>query len=612
LIGQTLAHYRISAALGAGGMGEVFRATDTKLGRDVAVKVLPAELAQDPERLARFEREAKLLASLNHPNIAHVYGFESATLQDGSPTHFLAMELVEGEDLSERLKRGAIPVDEARAIAKQIAEALEEAHEKGIVHRDLKPANVKVTPDGKVKVLDFGLAKAYAGESTSGSGADLSQSPTLAHTGTQAGVILGTAAYMSPEQARGKPVDKRADIWALGVVLYEMLTGRRLFAGETVSDVLAAVLTREPDWSALPADAACVAGVLERCLERDPRRRLRDAGDVRLELERAAAQPASSQERGAPAGPSAFRRLWIGIALVAGAVLGVVAARLSGPGAPPARASRHLSIQLGPQQQLEVTSNGPLTFSPDGRSLVFAGTDAGRRVLFRRRLDAPEVSAIEGTEGGTAPTFSADGRSLGFIAGGQFRKVASEGGRPLDLAAQQGAGGGAWLPDGEFVFAPMYSDGLFRIREGSAATRLTTPDRAGGELGHWWPCVLPGSDVVLFTGFRTPADTSRVRALSSPRARCTTSWRAGTSAATFPATCSTRRVDASGPRPSTRCAPWYPVRPGPCWRTCTRRRPAATHSSTCPATELSRTFPPRWPTRRASWFGWIATDASRR
>jgi len=512
--GQTLAHYRITAALGAGGMGEVYRATDSKLGRDVAIKVLPAELATDPDRRARFDREAKLLASLNHPNIAHVYGFESATLADGSTAHFLAMELVPGEDLAERLRRGPVPVDEALEVAKQIAEALEEAHERGIVHRDLKPANVKLTPDGKVKVLDFGLAKAYAGDPLAGSGPDLSQSPTLAHTGTQAGVILGTAAYMSPEQARGKPVDKRADIWAFGVVLFEMLTGERLFAGETVSDVLAAVLTRAPDWSALPAEAARVGGVLERCLERDPRRRLRDAGDVRLELERAAARPAGSQEGGAPARPGGIRRFQVAVALAAGCALGILAARLSGPGAPPVRAPRQLSIQLGPQQQLGIFDNGTIVFSPDGRSLVFTGSDAGRRVLFRRRLDAPEISAIEGSEGGASPAFSADGRTLAFIAGGQFRTVASEGGRPLALSLQQGAGGGAWLPDGEFVFAPMYSEGLFRVREGSAATRLTTPDRAGGELGHWHPCVLPGSDFVLFTGFRTPADTSRVRAVS--------------------------------------------------------------------------------------------------
>ena len=247
LIGQTLSHYKITSALGAGGMGEVYRATDTNLHRDVAIKVLPPEVAQDPERLGRFKREAHLLAALNHPSIAAIYGLEEA---DGKP--FLALELVEGEDLKERLARGAIPVDEALEIAKQIAEALEEAHNKGIVHRDLKPANVKLTPEGKVKVLDFGLAKAWAGEASgvnSGSAA-LSQSPTLAHTGTIAGVILGTAAYMSPEQARGKPVDKRADVWSFGVLLWEMLTGRSLFAGDTVTDVIAAVVTKEPDLDA--------------------------------------------------------------------------------------------------------------------------------------------------------------------------------------------------------------------------------------------------------------------------------------------------------------------------------------------------------------------------
>ena len=279
-IGQTLAHYRITAAIGAGGMGEVYRATDTKLGRDVAIKVLPAELAGDAERLARFEREAKLLASLNHPGIAQVYGFESTTLDGGVPAHFLAMELVEGEDLSQRLKRGAMPVEEAVEIAKQIAEALEGAHEKGIVHRDLKPANVKVTADGKVKVLDFGLAKAMAADIDAGSAPDLSHSPTLARTGTQAGLILGTAAYMSPEQARGKPVDKRADIWAFGVVLFEMLTGRPLFRGETVSVVLAGVLRQELDWQALPPVAPELKRLLQRCLERDVKMRLRDMGEA--------------------------------------------------------------------------------------------------------------------------------------------------------------------------------------------------------------------------------------------------------------------------------------------------------------------------------------------
>ncbi|MCU0506714.1 MAG: serine/threonine protein kinase, partial [Chloroflexi bacterium] len=305
--GLTLARYRVTASLGAGGMGEVYRATDTELGRDVALKLLPAEFGTDPERLARFEREARVLASLNHPGIAHLYGFEGTTLPDGTTVRVLVMELVEGEDLAERLKRGKVPVDEAVAIATQVAEALEEAHEKGIVHRDLKPANVKLTPDGKAKVLDFGLAKAWSGEGPGAtSSADLSQSPTLAQTGTAAGIILGTAAYMSPEQARGKAVDKRADIWAFGVLLFEMLTGRRLFEGETVSDVLASVLARDVDWSRLPAGTpASVRHVLARCLERDPRQRLRDIADARHDLlesratERAdAASPATARASG--------------------------------------------------------------------------------------------------------------------------------------------------------------------------------------------------------------------------------------------------------------------------------------------------------------------------
>jgi serine/threonine protein kinase len=278
VIGTRLGPYEITAAIGAGGMGEVFRARDTKLNRDVAIKVLPAELAEDRERVARFRREAQVLASLNHPNIAAIYG-----LEESGGVVALALELVEGEDLAERLKRGAIPVDEALAIAKQIAEGLEEAHEKGIVHRDLKPANVKVTKDGVVKVLDFGLAKAYESEAVEGS---VSQSPTMSRHMTQAGIILGTAAYMSPEQARGQPVDKRSDVWAFGVVLYEMLTGKRLFDGETVSDVLAAVLTREPSWAALPATTpASVRRLLRQCLERNPKNRLHAIADARLALD---------------------------------------------------------------------------------------------------------------------------------------------------------------------------------------------------------------------------------------------------------------------------------------------------------------------------------------
>jgi serine/threonine-protein kinase len=303
--GSRLGPYELTAPIGAGGMGEVWRARDTRLGRDVALKFLTQAVVSDPDRLARFRREAQLLAALNHANIAAIHGLEEA---DGAP--FLALELVEGEDLAARLKRGPLPLDEALAAARQVAEALEEAHERGIVHRDLKPGNVKVTPEGKVKVLDFGLAKAWSGDLQTGSRStsDLSQSPTLAHTSTEAGLILGTAAYMSPEQARGKAVDKRSDVWSFGALVYEMLTGRRLFDGETVSDVLAAVLTRQPEWAALPAATPRgVRRLLERCLERDPKLRLRDIGEARIAL--SAGSPAD--DAGAAATPARRPRWWL-------------------------------------------------------------------------------------------------------------------------------------------------------------------------------------------------------------------------------------------------------------------------------------------------------------
>ncbi len=288
MIGTSLSHYRVTARIGAGGMGEVYRAEDTNLGREVAIKVLPSEVAQDPERLARFEREAHLLASLNHPHIAAIHGLEEAGGQ-----RFLVLELIEGEDLAERLSRGAVPVDETLEIAGQVAEALEEAHAKGVVHRDLKPANVKLTPEGNVKVLDFGLAKAYAGdEPTLGRGSDVSQSPTLAHSGTQAGVILGTAAYMSPEQARGRALDQRTDIWAFGCLVTELLTGKRTFGGDSVTDVLASVVKDETDFDALPSDTPWrLRELLGRCLVKNPHDRLRDIGDARVEIARAVAQP---------------------------------------------------------------------------------------------------------------------------------------------------------------------------------------------------------------------------------------------------------------------------------------------------------------------------------
>jgi serine/threonine-protein kinase len=515
LIGQDLSHYRVTAALGAGGMGEVYRATDTRLGRDVAIKVLPAEVAQDPDRLTRFEREAKLLASLNHPNIAHVYGFESATLADGSAAHFLAMELVPGEDLAERLKRGAIPVAEALGIAKQIAEALEEAHDKGIVHRDLKPANVKLTPEGKVKVLDFGLAKAWEGPGAASS--DLSQSPTLAHTGTAAGLILGTAAYMSPEQARGKTVDKRADIWSFGVVLFEMLTGQKLFTGETVSDVLAGVLTREPDWARLPVSVpGSIRRLLGRCLERDPKQRSRDIGDVRLELQASADR--SIEGPRAPASPQR-RRLLVAAALAAGlglgALAGAVAAR-RGSGAPKSGVVR-FEVSLPAGLALAVSSRGGLAIAPDDSAVAFVATDGKATRLYVKRLDQAAPSPIANTEDAQGPFFSSDGRWLGFFAKGQLQKVALADFTLVRIAAIADATGASWAPDGTIVIAPGLSSGLIRLSaEGGAAQPLTLRDRAAGEAAHVWPDVLPDGEHVLYTIEHTgkPFDEASIAVVS--------------------------------------------------------------------------------------------------
>jgi serine/threonine-protein kinase len=446
-------------------MGEVYRATDTRLGREVALKLLPEAFASDPDRLARFEREAKLLASLSHPNIA-------------------------------------------------VLHALEEAHEHGIVHRDLKPANVKVTADGRVKVLDFGLAKAWGGEGVPGSAPDLSQSSTLAHTGTAAGVILGTAAYMSPEQARGRAVDKRSDVWSFGALLHEMLTGRPLFGGETVSDLLAAVLTREPDWPALPAATPLgVRRLLRRCLERDPKRRLRDIGEARIAL----ASPLGEEAVPAPARRAGVRAYWPWAALAAAAAaVFVLLGRWRAPSGSGDTASLRLSIPLAANQQVSTLDNGGvIAFSPDGKSVVMSILEDGEPKLYRRRLDEATGRTIEGTEGGTEPFFSPDGRWLGFISGGKLVRVPADGGRPLVLGDQRGAGGATWGADGRILYAPIYSDGLFRIpAEGGEPQRLTTPDRAKDELGHWWPQILPGGKAALFTAFRSPVDTSRVGVVS--------------------------------------------------------------------------------------------------
>ena len=519
MIGTRLAHFEITAKLGEGGMGEVWRAEDTRLDREVALKILPADLADDAERMARFEREAKVLASLNHQNIAHLYGLVSIASDadadadtDAGRTTFLVMELVEGEDLSERIARGPVPVDEATRIALQIAEALEAAHEAGIVHRDLKPANIKIKPDGTVKVLDFGLAKTWE---VMGQDSNLSLSPTVTRHATAAGVILGTAAYMSPEQARGNPVDRRADIWAFGTVLWEMLTGHKLFGGDTVSDVMADVLRADIELEALPASVPPkLRWLIGRCLERDERRRLRDIGEARVVLESPLTDdgPATVESGALRRGRSWVPWLVaaVAIALLAGSVTMSV---LRDSGAASSR-PRQLTIQLPPGQRLVTDGNSTLVFDPDGRSLIAAGEAGGRQLLLRRDLGTSEVQPIPGTEDGQAPFFSPDGRWLGFVSRGRLMKVAVEGGTPLDLADCQGVGGATWLEDNTLVFAPIYSDGLFRVSaEGGEPERLTTPDRNAGELGHWWPQILPGGRRVLFTAFRTPVDRSRIGVL---------------------------------------------------------------------------------------------------
>jgi serine/threonine protein kinase/Tol biopolymer transport system component len=500
VIGQTLSHYRITAALGAGGMGEVYRATDTNLQREVAIKVLPSEVSQDPERLARFRREAHLLASLNHPNIAAIYGLEEA---DGKP--FLALELVDGEDLAQRLKRGPLPVGEALELAGQIAEALDAAHEKGIVHRDLKPANVKVAPDGRVKVLDFGLAKAWVGDPTGSSG-DLSQSPTLAHTGTAAGVILGTAAYMSPEQARGRPVDKRTDIWSFGCVLFEMLAGHSPVQGDTLTDVLAAIVSRAPDWGALPPTTPRgILTLLRRCLEKDTRRRLRDAADARLEIEEALHAPVG--DPAAPPQPTRARWPWAAGGVAVGALLAGFAVWSLKPGAAP-RHPAHLAIPLPSSGAFE-GANGTLmlALSPDGRRVAYVGRSGSASQLFVRPLDRFEPQPIAGTEGAADPVFSPDGQWLAFFAASKLKKVAVAGGPVTTLAEAPDGIGISWGEDGAIVYCPdRWGRGLWRVPAGGGtAEALTRPDPKAGESVHALPHHLRGSDVLLFASFKGPS-----------------------------------------------------------------------------------------------------------
>ena len=446
--GARLGAYEIVAAIGAGGMGEVYRARDTKLNRDVAIKVLLPAVANDPDRLARFSREAQVLASLNHPNIAHIYGLDRQDGRDGQgATAFIVMELVAGEELAQRSARGPLPLDEALPIAKQIAEALEAAHEQGIIHRDLKPANIKVREDGTVKVLDFGLAKAT--EPAGGSSPSATMSPTLSMHATQAGVILGTAAYMSPVQASGKRADKRSDLWAFGVVLLEMLTGRRVFSGETGSHVLAAVLTKDPDWTTLPADTpAPIRKLLRRCLEKDRKKRLADAADARLEIDDALAKPSAD-----PASPTDARRP-APHARMAWTIAAVTTVALVVELVPAVVHLREPPPVVAPEMRLEITtppSGDPasLAISPNGRLLVFAGDSGTGTRLWLRALDESMTRVLEGTDDARLPFWSPDSRNVGFFSQGKLKRVEVAGGSPRTLARAP-----RFLPDGRhFLFS---------------------------------------------------------------------------------------------------------------------------------------------------------------
>ena len=497
--GTRLGPYEVLSALGAGGMGEVYRARDTKLDRAVAIKILSEAFAADTERIARFEREAKTLASLNHLNIAHIHG-----LEESNGVRALVMELVEGEDLAQRIARGAIPVAEALLIAKQVADALEAAHEQGIIHRDLKPANIKVRRDGTVKVLDFGLAKVM--EPTGVASPSVSQSPTITTPAmTEAGMILGTAAYMSPEQARGKPVDKRSDIWAFGCVLYEMLTGRAPFAGDTISDTLAAVLEREPDWAALPATVpAAVRTLIRRCLEKDGRQRIADISVAQFVLDDLA-DVASATAPGSSAAIAPRPPLWRRMAILSGTWL--VGVAMAGSAvwfavrstAPP-RVSR-LLITPPSAAALSVSGRPSLAFTPDGTRVVYVG--ANNTALFVRALDQLNATSLTGLGEPYGPFVSPDGQWIGFFDGvTSLKKVAITGGPTVMLGRPGGtAFGASWGADDTIIFATNdRTTGLQRIAvAGGEPTVLTRPNRAGGEDDHLWPEILPGGQAVLFT-----------------------------------------------------------------------------------------------------------------
>jgi serine/threonine-protein kinase len=501
--GTQIGQYEIVELLGRGGMGEVYRARDSQLQRDVAIKVLLSSVANDSERISRFSREAQLLAALNHPNIAGVHGLEHS-----GDLSALVMELVVGPTLADRIALGAMTLDEALPIAKQIAEAIEAAHEQGIIHRDLKPANIKLRDDGTVKVLDFGLAKAADSASSA------AESPTLSLQGTAAGVILGTAAYMAPEQARGKNVDRRADIWAFGCVLFEMLTGQRAFQGVDVTDTIVALLTKEPDWNLLPASASRVRPLMSRCLTKDRKQRLQAIGEARYQIDQLLSGGSSQAAETASAATTPWRTI-LGVAGAATtvAVIATWALTRPQPTAPPLLS--RFEIVPTPALAPPNGSDRDVGISPDGRYIVYRGGERGTQLILRP-IDAVEGRVIRGATG-RVPIFSADSKWIGFFDGLTLKKVSIAGGAALEIATTLTASRGAsWGDDGRIVFAINEpGTGLFSVSaSGGEPATLTTPNRDQGEINHWYPSVLPQGRGVLFTvTARQAATTARVAVL---------------------------------------------------------------------------------------------------
>jgi tRNA A-37 threonylcarbamoyl transferase component Bud32 len=499
--GTKIGPYEINSPLGVGGMGEVYLAQDTRLSRRVAIKILPDKFSCDAQRMARFDREAKVLASLNHPNIAAIYGLEEA-----NGVRALVMELVDGPTLAERIKQGPLPLDETLLIAKQIAQALEYAHERSIIHRDLKPSNVKITPNGEAKVLDFGLAKALEGD-FSGADISISTSPTLSQAATQAGMLLGTAAYMSPEQARGKKVNRRGDIWAFGVVLYEVLAGKPAFLEETTSDTLAAVIRGEPDWSILPGNVpTSIIRLLRRCLTKDQNQRLRDIGEARIAIDGAIL--GTPEEIAAPLAATKEAPLWrralpwvvAAIAIVLAIACGALYWRGIQPEPHPVM---QLSLPLAEPLAgvFDANPGSPFALAPDGSQIVYVASVAGKpQQLYLRALEQQTATPIPGTENAIQPFFSWDGEWVGFFAQGKMRKVSLHGGPVTPLCDAPVPHGANWASDDTITYAPNFGSGLMRISAAGGTPKiLTTPKPKDQEISHRWPQVLPGGKFLLFT-----------------------------------------------------------------------------------------------------------------